>query len=88
MNLVATDPEFGDREDPRERRRDGSDREEGGDPRSRIAVAYLLPASLLIGLGIGFAIDRWQGTAPKWTVAMTLVFMAVGFYHLIKESRR
>jgi F0F1-type ATP synthase assembly protein I len=39
---------------------------------------------VLIGCGIGFALDASYDTAPLWTIVMALLFMAFGFYHLLK----
>ncbi len=57
-------------------------------PNSGVAAAYTLAGSVVAGLGIGLLIDRKAGTAPKWTIGMTLLFLGVGLYHLVREAFR
>ena len=47
----------------------------------------LIGAIVLLG-GLGYAVDRWQGTAP-WGLFAGLVFgIVVGFYELVKTVWR
>ena len=52
------------------------------------AASYTLIGAVL-GLGlIGYAIDRWRGTFPWCMVVGLFLGMVVGFYELIKSTRR
>jgi hypothetical protein len=55
---------------------------------SSLGAAYILIAAVLIGLGLGYLIDQHYGTLPWWTLGMSLLWLAVGFYHLLKEGSR
>jgi hypothetical protein len=55
---------------------------------SSLGAAYIMIASVLIGLGLGYLIDQHYGTLPWWTLGMTFLWLAVGFYHLLKEGNR
>jgi len=43
----------------------------------------LLGAIILLG-GIGYVLDRWQGTSPWFLLAGLLLGLIVGFYELAK----
>jgi F0F1-type ATP synthase assembly protein I len=43
----------------------------------------LIGAILLLG-GIGYALDRWRGTAPWFLLSGLLLGLIVGFYELAK----
>ncbi|NRA40057.1 MAG: AtpZ/AtpI family protein [Planctomycetes bacterium] len=43
-------------------------------------------ASVLIGCGLGYAIDETYDTSPAWTITLFMIFMGIGFYHVIKNS--
>lgn len=50
-------------------------------------LGFILPASTLVGLGIGALLDRWLHT--KWiTVAGLLLGCIAGFYELAREIIR
>jgi F0F1-type ATP synthase assembly protein I len=49
---------------------------------------YVLIASVLIGSAIGYALDDHYDSSPAWTIGMFFVFMAIGFYHLVKNVWR
>ena len=49
-------------------------------------ASYTLVGGILLLGGIGFAVDRWQGTAP-WGVVIGLILgIVVGFYELVKAT--
>jgi F0F1-type ATP synthase assembly protein I len=48
-----------------------------------VAGYTLIGAILLLG-GIGYAIDRWRGTAPWFLLAGLLLGLIVGFYELAR----
>jgi len=51
-------------------------------------ASYTLVGGILLLGGIGFAVDRWQGTAP-WGVVIGLILgIVVGFYELVKTAWR
>ncbi len=57
-------------------------------PYSGMGSAYTLAGSVVAGLLIGWLIDRSTGASPKWTVGMTMLFLGVGLYHLVREAFR
>jgi F0F1-type ATP synthase assembly protein I len=48
-----------------------------------LASYTLIGAIILLG-GIGYAVDRWQGTSPWFLLAGLLLGLVVGFYELAK----
>jgi ATP synthase protein I len=48
------------------------------------AAGYTLIGALLLLGGIGYALDRWLGTAPWCLVGGLLAGIVVGFYELAK----
>ncbi len=48
-------------------------------------VGIALVAATFIGLGIGYALDRWLGTSPWLTMLFTLFGIAAGFLNLFRE---
>lgn len=48
-------------------------------------VGVALVAATFIGLGIGYALDRWLGTSPWLTMVFTLFGIAAGFLNLFRE---
>jgi F0F1-type ATP synthase assembly protein I len=48
-----------------------------------VASYTLIGAIVLLG-GIGYAVDRWQGTSPWFLLAGLLLGLVVGFYELAK----
>jgi ATP synthase protein I len=50
---------------------------------STIGVA--LVAATFIGLGIGYALDKWLGTSPWLTMVFTLFGIAAGFLNLFRD---
>jgi ATP synthase protein I len=51
-------------------------------------VASELVAGVLVGGGIGWAIDRWFGTSPFALIVMLLVGMAAGFWNVYRLAAR
>jgi F0F1-type ATP synthase assembly protein I len=52
------------------------------------AASYTLIGGILLLGGIGYAIDRWQGTAPWFLLAGLATGIIVGFYELVKTTWR
>jgi F0F1-type ATP synthase assembly protein I len=52
------------------------------------AAGYTLIGAVLGLAAIGYAVDRWRGTFPWGTAIGLFVGMLVGFYELIKSTRR
>ena len=48
-------------------------------------ASYTLIGSIIVLGGIGYAIDRWQGTAPWFLLGGLLLGIVVGFYELAKS---
>ena len=47
-------------------------------------ASYTLVGAILVFGGIGYAVDKWQGTAP-WGLLIGLALgILVGFYELVK----
>ena len=52
------------------------------------ALGFEMALSVLIGLGIGYYLDKWLGTAP-WLMLLWLVFgFAAGFRSLYRAALR
>lgn len=47
-------------------------------------ASYTLVGAILLFGGIGYAVDRWQDTAPWFLVTGLALGIVVGFYELIK----
>ena len=48
------------------------------------AASYTLVGSIILLGGIGYAVDKWQGSAP-WGLLIGLTLgIVVGFYELVK----
>jgi F0F1-type ATP synthase assembly protein I len=48
-------------------------------------ASYTLIGAILVLGGIGYAIDRWQGTTPWGLLGGLLLGLIVGFYELAKS---
>jgi ATP synthase protein I len=48
------------------------------------AASYTLVGAILLLGGIGYVVDRWQGTSPWWLLGGLVLGIVVGFYELIK----
>jgi F0F1-type ATP synthase assembly protein I len=51
-------------------------------------ASYTLIGSIIVLGGIGYAIDRWQGTTPWFLLGGLLLGIVVGFYELAKSVWR
>jgi F0F1-type ATP synthase assembly protein I len=48
------------------------------------AASYTLIGAILFLGGVGYAVDRWQGTAPWFLVGGLFLGIVVGMYELAK----
>src|SRR6187402_3543183 len=53
-----------------------------------MAAAYGLVGAIVLFGAIGYALDRWRGTAPWFLLAGLVLGVVVGFYELIKATYR
>lgn len=51
-------------------------------------VGVQIVVSLLIGFGIGLALDRWLGTAPWFMLLFILFGVAAGFLNVYREATK
>jgi ATP synthase protein I len=52
------------------------------------SASYTLVGGIILLGGIGYAVDKWQGSAP-WGLLIGLALgMIVGFYELVKTAWR
>ncbi len=72
-----------DRKDPAKPDAPASDRQ--GWQRG-FASAWMVLGAAPAGLLIGYGIDRAAGTAPWWALGLSLLFLAVSLYQLVKDS--
>jgi F0F1-type ATP synthase assembly protein I len=63
-----------------------------GEENRRSAVAYAAALSIFFtvaaGFGLGWAIDRWRGTAPWFAVAGIVLGSALGLYQFIRLTSK
>ena len=52
------------------------------------AASYTLIGAIILLGGIGYLVDRWQGTAPWGLVIGLVVGVVVGFYELVTMTRQ
>ena len=57
-------------------------------PQRGIGAAWLMAGSMMLGVGLGLALDRHFGTSPRWTIGLSMTFMVVGIYQTIREANR
>lgn len=50
------------------------------------ANVWMVLGAAPAGLAIGWFIDRAYGTAPWWMLGLSLLFLAVSLYQLVKDS--
>jgi len=50
------------------------------------AASYTLVGAILVLGGLGYAIDRWQGTSPWGLLTGLALGIVVGFYELVKTA--
>lgn len=55
---------------------------------SVVAIGFEFAAAICGFAAIGYLIDRWQGTQPRWTLIMLLLGFIGGSYNLYKEIRK
>ena len=53
-----------------------------------MVASYTLVGAILVLGGLGYAVDRWRGTAPWFLLTGLVVGVVVGFYELIKTAYR
>jgi ATP synthase protein I len=51
-------------------------------------VASELMAGVLVGGGMGWALDRWLGTSPWFLIVMLLLGMVAGFWNVYRLAVR
>jgi ATP synthase protein I len=51
-------------------------------------VASELMAGVIVGGGMGWALDRWLGTQPLFLIVMLLVGMVAGFWNVYRLAVR
>ena len=51
-------------------------------------AGYTMLASVILGLGLGYALDLWLESLPWCTVFGALLFILAGLYQVIKEVQR
>ena len=53
-----------------------------------MAASYTLVGAIIVLGGLGYAVDRWRGTAPWFLLTGLVVGVVIGFYELIKTAYR
>ena len=53
---------------------------------SAAGASYTLVGGILVLGGIGYGIDKWQGTSPWGLIIGLALGMIVGFYDLVKTT--
>jgi|SRR5687767_13351711 F0F1-type ATP synthase assembly protein I len=53
-----------------------------------MAASYALVGAIILFGALGYALDRWRGTAPWFLLAGLILGVVVGFYELIKTTNR
>ena len=49
-------------------------------------ASYTLVGAIILLGGIGYAVDKWQGTAPWGLLVGLMLGILVGFYELVKTA--
>ncbi|HEX3135864.1 MAG TPA: AtpZ/AtpI family protein [Planctomycetota bacterium] len=86
LTMATPDDHFQDRSDaqkPDAHVPPGAD--QGGWQRG-FANVWMLVGAAPAGLAIGYFIDRAYGTTPWWMLGLSLLFLAVSLYQLVKDS--
>ena len=53
-----------------------------------MSASYTLVGAIIVLGGLGYAVDRWRGTAPWFLLTGLVVGVVIGFYELIKTAYR
>ncbi len=48
------------------------------------SVGLMFPASIIVGLAIGYLLDRFFKTSPYLTIIFTILGIVAGFYNILK----
>lgn len=48
------------------------------------SVGLMFPASIIVGLGLGYFLDRLLKTFPYLTIVFTILGIVAGFYNILK----
>ncbi len=51
-------------------------------------IGMMFPASIGVGLAMGYFLDKWLNTSPYLLISFTLYGIAAGFYNLFKITRK
>ena len=51
-------------------------------------ASYSLIGAIVVLGGLGYAVDRWLGSAPWGAFIGLMLGLVVGFYELVKAARR
>ena len=62
-------------------------RDQGGGHRWAVRVGTEIVASTMIGLGLGYFLDKWLGTRPWLLILFFLFGVAAGFLNLYRALR-
>ena len=53
-----------------------------------MAASYSLVGAILLLGALGYAVDRWRGTSPWFLLSGLVLGVVVGFYELIKATKK
>jgi F0F1-type ATP synthase assembly protein I len=53
-----------------------------------MAASYSLVGAILLFGALGYAADRWRGTSPWFLLSGLVLGVVVGFYELIKATKK
>ncbi|MCP5051978.1 MAG: AtpZ/AtpI family protein [bacterium] len=51
------------------------------------SVGLMFPVAIVVGLAMGYFLDKWLNTSPYMLIIMTLYGIAAGFRNLIKVTK-
>ncbi len=51
------------------------------------SAGLMFPASIIVGVLIGYLLDKFLKTFPYLTVALTIIGIIAGFYNILKVYR-
>jgi ATP synthase protein I len=49
-------------------------------------IGMMFPASIAVGLAMGYFLDKWLNTSPYLLIVFTLYGTAAGFWNLLKVT--